>query len=108
MIIYNVTVSVDQTIEIQWLEWMKVKHIKEVLGTGCFLSAKLMRLTSHSQPDATSYAVQYLCESNEKLKQYYDDFSEKMRKDGSELWGDKMQAFRTELELIQDFYSTNN
>ena len=41
MIIYNVTVSlVDQTIHEEWLNWMKTKHIPDVMNTGCFLSNK--------------------------------------------------------------------
>lgn len=108
MIIYNVTISIDQVVEVQWLNWMQKKHIQEVLDTGCFVSARLSRLTSHNQPDATSYSIQYLCESNELLQQYYKEFAPKLREEGTKLFGNKMQGFRTELDVIEDFYTNRS
>ena len=105
MIIYNVTISIDQVVEIQFLDWLKNKHIHDVLNTGCFISAKLFRLTSHSQPDSTSYAIQYLAENNELLNKYYQDFAPKLREEGIKLFGEKMQGFRTELDVLEDFFA---
>lgn len=108
MIIYNVTISIDQVVEIQWLDWMKNKHVQEVLDTGCFVSARLSRLTSHAQPNSTSYAIQYLCESEELLKEYYKKYAPKLREEGIQKFGNKMQGFRTELEVIDDFYANRS
>ena len=104
MILYNVTISIDQVVEIQFLDWLKKKHIQEVLDTGCFKSARLTRLASHTQPDSTNYAIQYLVESQELLDQYYTQFAPQLRAEGEKLFGTKMQGFRTELEVLQDFY----
>lgn len=108
MIIYNVTISIDQVVEIQFVDWLKKKHIQEVLDTGCFKSARLSRLTSHSQPDATNYSIQYLAESQQQLNEYYDKFAAQLRAEGQEKFGDKMQGFRTELEVLGDFYPHQN
>lgn len=108
MIIYSVTISVEATVEMQWLEWMKQKHIQQVLDTGCFKSARFSRVTSHSQPDATSYSVQYLCENGQKLKRYKESYAPQLQAEGVSKWGDKMLAFRTELEVLEDFYPKVN
>lgn len=108
MIIYNVTISIDQVVEIQWLDWMRKKHVQEVLETGCFVSARLSRLTSHTQPDTTNYAIQYLCESHELLQEYYKNHAPKLREEGQKLFGNQMQGFRTELEVIEDFYTNRS
>ena len=34
MIIYNVTINIDESAHDQWLNWLKTKHIGEVLATG--------------------------------------------------------------------------
>ena len=36
MIIYNVTVSVEESIKKDWLTWMQDVHIPEVMATGIF------------------------------------------------------------------------
>ena len=44
MIIYNVTVNVENSIVEDWIEWMQDVHIPQVIGTGCFIEAKLQKL----------------------------------------------------------------
>jgi len=44
MFIYNVTIKVDHSIAIEWLEWLKSVHIPEVIATGCFTEAKVLQL----------------------------------------------------------------
>ena len=45
MIIYNVTVNIDDSIADQWLAWIK-EHIPQVLATGKFTDAKLTKVLS--------------------------------------------------------------
>ncbi|MDO5510949.1 MAG: DUF4286 family protein [Weeksellaceae bacterium] len=108
MIIYNVTISIHQDVEIQWLEWMKTKHIQEVLDTGCFTSARFTRIRGHDDPNSSNYSVQYMCNDNKLLKQYYEIHAPKLRDEGLKLFGDKMLTFRTELELISEFFGNRS
>jgi hypothetical protein len=43
MILYNVTVSIDESVEKEWLQWMKEVHIPDVMNTGLFVSSKICR-----------------------------------------------------------------
>ncbi|MEQ9302638.1 MAG: DUF4286 family protein, partial [Marinoscillum sp.] len=36
MILYNITVNVQEGVQEDWLNWMKAVHIPEVMQTGCF------------------------------------------------------------------------
>jgi len=103
MIIYNVTINIDPSIEKQWLDWMRTKHIREVLNSGCFISAKLVKVHVNQPIEGMSFATQYVAESQEKLQTYYTHFAPKLREEGLQLFGDKMLAFRTELEVIEEF-----
>ena len=105
MIIYNVTVNVDETIHEPWLKWMK-EHIPQVLATGCFTEARFTRVLVEEQMGGYTYSIQYAAASREALDTYYKEHAPKLRKDGPDLFGDKALAFRTELELI-DQYSVN-
>ena len=43
MIIYNVTINVDDSVHDEWLTWIK-EHIPQVLATGKFSGAKLTKV----------------------------------------------------------------
>jgi sensor domain CHASE-containing protein len=103
MIIYNVTINIDDSVHEHWLSWMQEKHIPEMLGTGMFTEAKMVKVLIVEESGGTTYSVQFFTESKEKLEQYYNEFAPRMREEGARLFGDKMLAFRTELELLKEF-----
>ena len=101
MIIYNVTILIENDVQDEWLEWMRSKHIPDVLATGCFVEHKLMKvLVDDPEAIATSYAFQYMMNSMEDYQNYIDNHAEGLRHDVVEKYGDKMDAFRTLLEVI--------
>jgi len=104
MIIYNVTVNVDKTITKEWLEWIK-EHIPQVLATGKFKEAKLTKVLVEDDK-ADTYSIQYRAHSREALNAYYTEDAERLRSDGLKRFADKLLAFRTELEIV-DEYSVN-
>ncbi|PHX61933.1 MAG: hypothetical protein CK517_02875 [Flavobacteriales bacterium] len=108
MIIYNVTINIDDSVHDQWLNWLKTKHIGEVLATGCFYKAKLSKVLVEEEMGGTTYSIQYAAESKEQLQEYYKTFAPKLREEGLHMFGDKMLAFRTELEVINEFYNNKN
>ena len=108
MIIYNVTVNVDESIHTDWLNWMQNKHIGDVLKTGLFIKAKLVKVMAEEEMGGITYAVQYLTDSRAKLEDYYLNHAPRLRQEGLQLFADKMLAFRTELEVMEEFYGETN
>lgn len=102
MIIYNVTVNIDESIHAEWLEWIK-EHIPQVLATGKFKEAKLTKVLVEEELGGVTYSVQYRAISRETLDAYYKEDAERLRTDGLKRFADKMLAFRTELEIIDEF-----
>ena len=102
MIIYNVTVNIDDSIVDQWLAWIK-EHIPQVLATGKFTDAKLTKVLVEEQMGGQTYSIQYRAISKEALNAYYENDAEKLRQDGLSKFGDKMLAFRTELEIVDEY-----
>lgn len=107
MIIYNVTVNIDESIHQQWLTWIK-EHIPQVLGTGKFIEARLTRVLVKEEKGGITYSVQYKAPSREALDAYYKEDAEKLQGDGLKRFADKMLAFRTELEVIDEYSVTFN
>lgn len=102
MYIYNVTVNIDESIHSEWLEWIK-EHIPLVLSTGRFSEAKLTRVLVEEEKGGVTYSVQYRAKSRADLDAYYKFDADKLRTDGLMKFADKMLAFRTELEIIDEF-----
>ena len=103
MIIYNVTSNIQENIEQQWLDWMQQKHIPEILATGKFTSARLVQVLVDEEMGGVTYAVQYNTDSRETLQKYYQEDAPAFRAEGMALFGDKVLAFRTELEVLREF-----
>ena len=104
MFIYNVTVNVDDSIRLDWLQWIK-PHIKEVLATGRFVSAKLTQVLVEEEMGGATYSIQYTANSRANLNAYYELDAAKLREDGVKRFGDKSLAFRTELFVIEEFHA---
>ena len=103
MILYNVTTNIHKSVHDQWMIWMQHKHIPEILATGKFSSARMVRVLIEEEMGGVTYSVQYATESKETLAKYYQEDAPAFREEGLKLFGDKMLAFRTELELIADY-----
>lgn len=102
MIIYNVTINIHESVQDQWMNWMQEKHIKDVLATGKFTSARMVKVLVEEEMGGTTYSIQYTTDSKATLERYYQEDAPLLREEGLRLFGDKMLAFRTELELISE------
>jgi hypothetical protein len=100
MLLYNVTVGVDKDIEAEWLQYMREKHIKDVLNTGLFVESKMYKVL-HDQDDGTiSYSIQYFARSIEDVQQYLEVFAPVLIEQHRKKFEHKHIAFRTLLEEV--------
>jgi len=103
-IIYNVTINIDESIHAEWLIWIK-EHIPKVLATGKFEKATLTKVLVE-EDEGHTYSVQYRSYSRAALDTYYKEDAEKLKAEGMKKFADKMLAFRTELEIIDEYSVT--
>ena len=107
MIIYNVTINVDESIHDEWMKWMTDEHIPEMLKTGKFTRALMTQVLVQEDLGGVTYSIQYSCESRELLEAYYKADADQLRQEGFKRFGNKFGAFRTELKVIREFESSN-
>lgn len=101
MFIYNVTIAIDNEIEADWLTWMQETHLPEMLQTGCFSEAAMLKvLHSAHETGHPSYAIQYRLSSYKDLENYYHQHAHILRDKAFEAFGEKFIAIRTELEEV--------
>jgi len=99
MIIYNVTVNVDNDIREEWLAWMKATHIPDVMATGFFVENKICKVLVDEE-QGTTYSIQYTASDMNALKEYQKLHAPKLQKEHTDKYGSKCVAFRTLLEVL--------
>ena len=102
MIIYNITVSVEQDITSDWLNWMEIEHIPEVMECGIFTKAQMNRVVTEADSNNT-FAIAYTCSTIKDLHQYQIEFSARLQKKHIDRYGDKVVTFRTVMEVVKEF-----
>jgi hypothetical protein len=100
MYIYNVTVNTESSISEEWLEWMRSKHIPDVLASGCFISHRLCRLLN-VEDEGKTFCVQYFYAKPEDLEHYQKNFAKKLQAEHAEKFGNRALAFRTLMEIVE-------
>lgn len=100
MIVYNVTVKVDAGIANEWLEWLQTEHISDVIGTGCFSKASILKLLDVDETEGPTFAIQYFTESKAMYNQYIEKYAGLMRQKSYDKWGDKFIAFRSVMQVV--------
>ena len=99
MYIYNVTVSVDEAIREEWLNWMKTIHVPDVMSTGLFTKSRILKVLTEEDAGNT-FSFQYYFATMEDYTKYKIEFAPKLQKDVAEKYSGKFAAFRTLLEVI--------
>ena len=101
-VIYNVTVSIDPSIEQDWVSWMQTIHIPEVMETGCFLESRISKLNNEEEGGCT-YAMTYVAYSEEHLDDYQKNHAPRLQIDHRDRYEGKFAAFRSTLNVVQHF-----
>ena len=100
MLIYNVTINIDESVHDEWLSWMRDKHIPDMLNTGKFSHAKMVKVLVEEEMGGITYSIQYTTKDRKTLESYYQHDADRLRGEAQKMFPNKFVAFRTELEVI--------
>ncbi|MBS1651267.1 MAG: DUF4286 family protein [Bacteroidetes bacterium] len=99
MFIYNVTVNIDESVQNDWINWMKNTHMPDVMKTGCFTACKILKLL-YVEDQGHTYSIQYQFLKMSDYENYTKNFSSKLQTEHTQRYKDKYVAFRTILQEI--------
>jgi hypothetical protein len=100
MIIYNVTIKVENDVVSDWISWMQGEHITELLATGLFANCRLCKLLEQDETDGVTFSAQYECDTLEKYNTYISEYAPTMREKGFKRFGGRFIAFRSVMEVL--------
>jgi hypothetical protein len=78
MVTYEVSASVEPSVADKYEQYMKGKHLRDVLATGCFVSATLERA------GAGKYRASYRARNRHDVDRYLRDHADVLRQDFAE------------------------
>ncbi|WP_276359100.1 DUF4286 family protein [Daejeonella sp. H1SJ63] len=99
MILYNVTIILDESIHNEWLNWMRSEHIPNVMNTGYFISNRLLKVLD-SPNEGVTYCVQYIADTLEQINEYQQKHADAIQSDFPEQFLNKFVLFATSMEFI--------
>jgi hypothetical protein len=98
VIVYNITFNIDDTVEKDWLTWIKNEHIPDILATGLFSTYKLFRILVEEELGGKTYALQFFAQSLDEIKLYQLRYKQMFDQMHQKKFGGKYVDFRTVLE----------
>ncbi|HTM98229.1 MAG TPA: DUF4286 family protein [Pedobacter sp.] len=99
MLLYNVTVIIEDAAAEEWLQWMKEVHIPEVLATGKFVSNRLLKVVD-SPNEGVTYCSQYIAETQEDYQDYQANFALALQAKVQAKFENRFVAFRSLMEFV--------
>ena len=103
MIVYNVTVKIDQSRADEWLAWMRREHIPEVVGTGMFVGYRLLRIMDdEAAEEGMTYAVQYTSAGQGPFDKYLRTYAADLQQKHKERFGGSYVAIRTLMQVVEE------
>lgn len=100
MLLYNVTVGIDQDSEDEWLRYMKENHIKAVMNTGMFVSHKMYKVLHDTEDGTISYSIQYFARDIADIQQYLDRYAPALIEEHRKMFHNRHVTFMTLLEEV--------
>jgi hypothetical protein len=91
MIVYQVAAKIDPDLVERFEQYMREKHIADVLATGAFLGA------SFESSGVGRYRTRYMAETQDALDNYLTDFAPRLR-------DDVVANFPTGTEFSREFW----
>jgi hypothetical protein len=100
MLLYNITIGIDQDIEKEWIEWVKENFISEVMSTQLFVDSKMYKVLHDEDGGSVSYSLQFFSHNIKQVTQYLELFAPAIIEKHRNQFPNKHVVFQTLLEEV--------
>ena len=99
MLLYNVTLIIEESAADEWLQWMQEVHIPEVMATDKFISNRLLKVID-SPNEGVTYCAQYIAENEANYQDYQTNFAPALQAKLQAKFESRVLAFRTLMTFV--------
>jgi hypothetical protein len=101
MVLFSLTVNIDNEIEQEWLEWMSQTFIPSLWLTGFFQEKRFLRLLGDQEQGGLTYSLQLTLDSLEKVREFEAHHLQDLRKVLYGKYAGRLVDFYTVLEKVE-------
>ncbi|HAT1774096.1 DUF4286 family protein [Legionella pneumophila] len=98
MVIYEVNLTIEPEIFVQFQAWLK-KHVAEIIQFPGFMQACILKQEKETKSAKEKLTVQYQLDNGDSLSRYLSELAPQMREDGIHLFQTKFSADRRIFEV---------
>ena len=91
MITYQVKITIQATVETDWLHWMKTQHVPDVIATGLVRSFQILKPQIE---EANTYYFHYQFDHQADFDRYTKEFAPQLRQDVLDKYAKQFEASR--------------
>ena len=100
MLLYNVTIGIDKSVEQEWLTWMRENYIPGALSSQMLRECKIYKVLHDEDEPTVSYSIQFFSESIQHINLYLEKIEPILSEALKQRFRDRHVAFRTLLQEI--------
>lgn len=100
MFLYNLTIHIEWPAQEEFLNWIKLEVLPELMEKNYFQSFQLMELLGMDEKEGNTYALQLSAESIGGYNRFMEIYQENFFKKFSHKWGEKCFIFPSLLKEI--------
>jgi hypothetical protein len=100
MILYNLTIKIDHSIQEDWLEWMETEFIPLVQSSTPFSESKLCKLLDLDEADGITFALQLFCQNKNQLEAFRSEKERTLQLKLLQQFPNKLVFFSTAMEIL--------
>ena len=97
MILYNITIIIDDAIEKDWVGYIKGRYIPEIMATGDFDSNRFLKVLD-SPNEGFTYCIQFVAEDLSKYHNYQNRHAATIQAAHQQHFENKFVSFSTVME----------
>ncbi len=101
MILFSLTVNIDNDVKEEWLEWMKQTFIPSLWLTGFFVEKRFLKLLNEEEGNGTTFSLQLTLSNLESLRNFEADHLYDFRKMLYGKYAGRLVDFYTVLEKVE-------
>ncbi len=100
MILYNLTIKIENDIHEEWIKWMQEEFIPQALKTDTFSDHRFCRLLGLQEMDGITYALQLFCQNIETLQDFQQHEEQALQRTLVEKYPNRLVFFPTAMEVL--------
>ncbi|MBC7913761.1 MAG: DUF4286 family protein [Pyrinomonadaceae bacterium] len=99
MILYNITVILEETIETEWREWVTNAFIPNALSSNLLVSHRLLKVID-SPNEGVTYCMQFIADHLESYNQFMNNHAAALLSTHTQQFQNRAVFFSTVMEFI--------